>query len=411
MIRRWLIFGAVTLAGAATLLSAYNRQVAAELQFAWEVQLALHRAEYIHRTTVNFVDRVFPAGLAFDQALIRSGLDPQVTLRVVEAAQHVFNLGKIRAGNRMALGYSLDGPLRAVKYQIDLERTLEVKSSGFAGEFRAEIVTVPAVTELVAARGTVSGSLFESVLDAGEKPELAILLANIFGWDLDFHTDTRRGDTFGVAVEKKTYQGGEVRYARVLAAEYVNAGESYQAVLFRDPAGKPAYYSPDGSSLQKAFLRSPLKFSAPITSRFSRSRFHPVLKTHRPHLGIDYGAPYGAPVQAIGNGRVVFAGRKGGNGNFVHLRHSNGYETMYLHLSKILVRPGARVSQGQIIGRVGATGLATGPHLDFRITQNGAYRNFAALNLPPAEPVARSLRAEFAKVREGALSLLEVKQN
>jgi murein DD-endopeptidase MepM/ murein hydrolase activator NlpD len=191
-----------------------------------------------------------------------------------------------------------------------------------------------------------------------------------------------------------------------VAAEYVNAGKPYRAVLFHDPAGKPAYYAPDGSSLQKAFLRSPLKFSAPITSRFSRSRLHPILKTYRPHLGIDYGAPYGAPVQTIGDGRVVFAGRKGGNGNLVQIRHTNGYETMYLHLSKINVRTGAHVSQGEIIGRVGATGLATAPHLDFRITQNGAYRNFAAINLPPAEPVGRSLRAEFTAARDQALELL-----
>lgn len=406
MIPRWLIFGALTVAGAATLLSVRDRQTTARLQFAWEAQLALHRAEYIRRTTVNFVERVFPAGLAFDQALVRFGIDPQATLRVVQAARQVSNLGKVHAGNRMAIGHSLDGELRAVKYQIDLERTLEVKSTGLSGEFEAEITTVPPASELICAHGSVQGSLFEGVIAAGEKPDLAIRMADIFGWDLDFHTDTRRGDTFRIAVEKKTYQGGEIRYARVVAAEYVNAGKSFQAVLFRDPAGKPAYYAPDGSSLQKAFLRSPLKFSAPITSRFSHSRLHPVLKRHRPHLGIDYGAPHGAPVQAIGNGRVLFAGYRGANGNFVHVRHSNGYETMYLHLSKILVSAGEKVSQGELIGRVGATGLATGPHLDFRITQNGAYRNFAALNLPPAEPVARSLRAEFESEKEKALALL-----
>jgi murein DD-endopeptidase MepM/ murein hydrolase activator NlpD len=210
-----------------------------------------------------------------------------------------------------------------------------------------------------------------------------------------------------MVIEKRTYVNGQPpTYGKLLAAEYKNGGHPYQAVLFRDPQGKEAYYAPDGKSLQKAFLRSPLKFSAPVTSRFSRSRFHPVLKIHRPHLGIDYGAPIGAPVQSIGEGRVVFAGYKGQSGNLVHIRHANGYETMYMHLSRILVRSGARVAQGERIGLVGKTGLATGPHLDFRIRQNGQYRNFETLRLPPAEPVARHLMSEFAAVRDRVMPLL-----
>jgi murein DD-endopeptidase MepM/ murein hydrolase activator NlpD len=197
-----------------------------------------------------------------------------------------------------------------------------------------------------------------------------------------------------------------VRYTRVQAAEYDNAGRVFRAVLFRDPAGRPAYYAPDGKSLKKAFLRSPLKFGAPITSRFSRSRFHPVLKRHRPHLGIDYGAPVGTPVQTIGDGRVVFAGTKGGAGKMVHIRHVNGYETMYLHLSRIFVRAGERVSQGDRIGLVGASGLATGPHLDFRILQHGSYRNFERLQLPPALPVAKADWEEFVAARDRWLAQL-----
>ena len=410
---RIIAIGALAIAGAVYATSALNRRCEADLQFALEVQRTVEHAAQVRRSTINFAERVIPAGLAFHQVLIRAGVDPSLAFRVVESARQVFDLRAVRAGHRLAIGHSLDGQLRAVRYQIDLERTLHVAPAVIPvvpslppTDFTAAIETVPAKTQLTSIIGKVEGSLFESVIDSGEEPELAILLADIFGWDLDFHSDPRRGDTFRVAVEKKIYPGGEVRYAKIIAAEYVNAGKPYQAVLFRDPNGKPAYYAPDGSSLQKAFLRSPLKFSAPITSRFSRNRFHPVLKYHRPHLGVDYGAPYGAPVQSIGEGRVLFAGRRGGNGNFVHIRHSNGYETMYLHLSRILVRPGQRVSQGQLIGRVGATGLASGPHLDFRITQNGAFRNFAALNLPPAEPVARSLRPEFDTTRDEAMSLL-----
>jgi len=403
---RYWILGVLALSGMLVAVFANTWQARAEQQFAREAQLAMAQAEHIRRSTVQFAERVIPSGMALHQVLIRSGIDPSIAFRVVQSAQEVFDLRQVRAGHSLAIGHSLDGELRAVRYQIDRERTLNVAPVATADEFKAEIKTTPAATELLTVRGEIAGSLFDGVIDAGEKPELAILLADIFGWDLDFHTDPRRGDTFRVAVEKKIYQGGEVSYGRIVAAEYVNAGKPYQAVLFHDAAGKAAFYAPDGSSLQKAFLRSPLKFGAPITSRFSRSRYHPILKHNRPHLGIDYGAPYGAPVQTIGDGRVVFAGRKGGNGNFVHIHHSNGYETMYLHLSKILVQPGARVSQGQIIGRVGATGLATGPHLDFRITQNGAYRNFTALNLPPAEPVSRSLRKEFSTESQKALALL-----
>jgi murein DD-endopeptidase MepM/ murein hydrolase activator NlpD len=162
--------------------------------------------------------------------------------------------------------------------------------------------------------------------------------------------------------------------------------------------------------LQKAFLRSPLKFAAPITSHFSQSRFHPILKTYRPHLGVDYGAPTGTPVQSIGNGHVIFAGMSGGSGNLVRIAHSNGYETMYMHLSRILVHVGEHVDAGERIGLVGMTGLATGPHLDFRILQNGAYRNFETLHLPPAEPVARKDMPEFVTARDHWMNFNPAKQ-
>jgi murein DD-endopeptidase MepM/ murein hydrolase activator NlpD len=210
-----------------------------------------------------------------------------------------------------------------------------------------------------------------------------------------------------LAVEKKKYLDGQLAsYGRILAAEYVNGSRPYQAVLFRDRNGKPAYYTPEGKSLQKAFLRSPLKFSAPITSRFSRSRFHPILKRYRPHLGVDYGAPAGTPVQAIGEGRVLSAGYEGEAGRTVRIRHTNGYETYYCHLSRIFVRAGQHVAQGERIGLVGSTGLATGPHLDFRLRRHGTFVNFATLTLPPAQPVAKADWAEFMAARDRWLPLL-----
>jgi len=347
-----------------------------------------------------------PRGYAFADVLQNSGIDSGSTYSVVQAAQSVFDLRRVRAGNRLSIGQSVVGDLQSVRYQIDPENSLWVTPASEPARFIAEIRKEPATITNVTAVGRVSSSLWEAILESGEGPELVMQIADIFGWDIDFNTEPRAGDTFRVAFEKKTYADGTTSYARVFAAEYVNQGHAYQAVLFRDPNGRPAYYAPDGSSLQKMFLRSPLVFGGRVSSRFSNARFHPILKRVRPHLGIDYAAPTGSPVQSIGNGRVVFAGRKGGEGNMVQVRHSNGYDTMYLHLSRILVRSGQRVDQGQRIGLVGSTGLATAPHLDFRITQNGRYRNFEALRLPPATPVAKRDWNEFAAARDAYLALL-----
>lgn len=233
-------------------------------------------------------------------------------------------------------------------------------------------------------------------------------LALIFGYDMDFYTDPRKGDTFRIILEKKKYVNGQTAgFGKIFAAEYDNGGKKYQALLFHDPAGQPGYYTADGKSLQKAFLRSPLKFGAPVTSHFSRARFHPILKTYRPHMGTDYGAPVGTPVQSIGSGRVLFAGRKGGDGNMVEIAHSNGYETMYLHLSRMFVRAGEHIEIGKTIGLVGSTGLSTGPHLDFRILQRGQYKNFEKLGLPPSDPVSKKNLPEFAAVREKWLPILQ----
>ena len=331
------------------------------------------------------------------------GIDPLTAARLVASAQPVFDMRHLRAGNQISVGRSILGELREVRYRIDTDRVLTISPQG--EDFHSEIHTIPSETQVAGVSGQVHGSLFEAVIDAGEKPELAMRLADIFGWDLDFYTDPRPGDTFRVVVEKKVFSNGEsASYGRILAAEYNNEGRAYRAILFRDPLGHPAYYTPDGKSMKKAFLHSPLKFAAPITSHFSTHRFHPILKEYRPHLGIDYGAPTGTPVQTIGDGRVIFAGPKGGSGNLIEVQHSNGYTTYYMHLSRILVRNGQRVEQGERIGLVGMTGLATGPHLDFRIQRHGEFLNFERLPLPPSDPVAKGDWTEFTALRDQALA-------
>ncbi len=357
--------------------------------------LANQEAERIRERVILSTEKKVPAGENFTSALEKFGLSAGDAASVSAAAQRAFNLRQVRAGNTITVGRSVEGTLREISYKIDSDRMLKIVPED--GKFTALIEEIPSKMEVAAVTGRVDDSLFNAVEDAGESAELAMGLAQIFSYDLDFYTDPRRGDTFRMILEKKKYADGQTAgYGRILAAEYENSGKKYQALLFHDPEGRPGYYSADGKSLQKAFLRSPLKFGAPVTSHFSRARFHPILKTYRPHMGTDYGAPVGTPVQTIGSGRVKFAGHKGGEGNIVQVAHANGYETMYLHLSRMFVRTGEHVEIGKTIGLVGSTGLSTGPHLDFRILQKGQYKNFEKLGLPPSDPIAKKNLPEFA---------------
>ena len=375
-------------------------------EFERQVALAKAESDRIRAEVVLPSARKMPSGENFAGALQRFGLSPAEVTDATAAAQRAYNLRQLRAGNSIIVGRSVEGTLRLIDYKIDAERMLHLVPQ--AQGFSAEVQEIPTRTEVDVVSGRLDDSLFNAVEDAGESPEIAMRLAQIFGYDLDFYADPRRGDTFRVILEKKKYEHGETAaYGRILAAEYVNGSKKYQALLFHDPDGRPAYYTADGKSLQKAFLRSPLKFGAPVTSHFSKARFHPILKTYRPHLGTDYGAPIGTPVQTIGSGRVVFAGRKGGDGNMVHIAHSNGYETYYLHLSRIFVQAGERVDIGKTIGLVGMTGLATGPHLDFRIAQKGQFKNFETLGLPPSDPVSKKDWPEFASVREKWMPMMQ----
>jgi murein DD-endopeptidase MepM/ murein hydrolase activator NlpD len=404
--RLGIIVGVLLAAGAIVDGRAIVKRRAAEDEFQGQVELAKAEGDRIRAEVVLPRAKKMPRGENFAGALQELGLSVVEVTDATAAAERAYNLRQIRAGNAITVGRSVEGALREINYKIDADRMLHIvpEPQGFS----AEVKEIPTHTEVAVVSGRVGDSLFNAVEDAGESAEVAMRMAQIFGYDMDFYTDPRRGDIFRVVLEKKKYEQGETAgYGRILAAEYVNGSRKYQALLFHDPNGRPAYYTADGKSLAKMFLRSPLKFGAPVTSHFSKARFHPILKTVRPHLGTDYGAPTGTPVQTIGSGRVVFAGRKGGDGNMVHVAHNNGYETYYLHLSRILVRAGERVEIGRTIGLVGMTGLATGPHLDFRISQKGQFRNFETLGLPPSDPVNKKDWAEFAAVCEKWLPVME----
>jgi murein DD-endopeptidase MepM/ murein hydrolase activator NlpD len=259
----------------------------------------------------------------------------------------------------------------------------------------------PYDTRLTYVTGSIQNSLFVDGQNAGLSDAQVMQLVDIFGWDIDFAQDLRPGDSFSVAYEENFTKGQKLNDGPIAAAEFVNQGKVYRAIGFRDETGALGYFSPEGMSLRRAFLRSPVKFSR-ITSRFSRGRFHPILKTWRAHNGVDYGAPIGTPVMATASGRIVSVGVKGGYGNAVVLKHGGSYSTLYAHLSRFQsrIRAGGYVEQGQIIGYVGKTGLATGPHLHYEFQVDGAHRNPLTFHFPQAEPIRAEQKNDFLQLAQ-----------
>lgn len=287
-----------------------------------------------------------------------------------------------------------DGSLLALRYtdksgnQIIIERG--------ASEFSTRILPAQLEQRLLARSGEIESSLFAAT-DAAELPEsVAYQMAEIFGGGLDFHRDLRKGDQFNVIYEMSYSNGEPLRAGRIQAAEFINQGVSHRVVYFQGNNTNGKYYSPEGRSMIRAFLRSPLEYSR-VSSGFSRSRFHPVLAKWRKHNGVDYAAPTGAKVRTTADGAVVFVGQQGGYGNVIKVRHAGGYTTVYGHLSRFApaLRRGQRVSQGEVIGFVGKTGLASGPHLHYEFMVNGQHRDPMRVALPDASPIPPDQQAAF----------------
>jgi murein DD-endopeptidase MepM/ murein hydrolase activator NlpD len=340
-------------------------------------------------------------------ALGRAGLDRRASNDVAEALRASgADLRRLRANDELEVTWTLDGEPLAVRWEPSPWLGFAAVASDAGWQVR-RADTRPDV-RVEAVRGEVRRSLFESVEALGETPQLVMELVEIFSSDFDFTADTRSGDRFRLLVEKRYAGETFVDYGQILVAQYVSDGRVLTGVAYDGAPGRVAYYDPNGRSLKKSFLKSPLEFTR-ITSGFTWARPHPILGGVRPHLAVDYGAPVGTPVRAVADGIVMMAGWNGGNGIQVHLRHHAGYETQYNHLSRLGpgVRAGSRVSQRQVIGYVGSTGLSTGPHLDYRVAKNGRFVNPLSEKFIPGQPLDGAERARFVKDARDLVRQLE----
>lgn len=303
-----------------------------------------------------------------------------------------------------------EGSLISLQYISSSESMLKVEKQ--AGRFIASDDAVPLESRLMMKSAEIKSSLFGATDAANIPDHIAMQIADIFSSDIDFHSDLQKGDKVSVVYESFHNKGELIKTGRVLAAEFINSGNSYRAVYFQDREGRGGYYTPEGKNLRKAFLRSPLEFSR-ITSGFTNARFHPVLKEWRAHKGVDYGAPTGTRVKAVADGTVAFIGKQGGYGNLLILQHQGQYSTAYGHLSSFAknLRRGSKVTQGDIVGQVGMTGLATGPHLHYEFRVAGAQRNPLSIPMPTAFPIAAQYRTDFSKMAENLAMRLNLLKN
>lgn len=317
--------------------------------------------------------------------------------RYVGAARQVFSMKSFREGQPYVIVTdALTGKVKRFEYEIDNRRRLVVEGSE---EPVARVEAIDYVTLLSTVEAVINDNLFQAVADMGESPQMALKLAELFGSEINFIRDLQEGDSFSVLVEKRYRDGVYRGYGRILAAHFTNKGKTFEAYLFRDGQGGANYYNRKGESLRKTLLQAPLAFTR-MTSRFTMNRRHPILGVNRPHPGVDYAAPTGTPVKAVGEGMVTGRGWAGGYGNQIILKHGAGLESLYSHLSGYArgLKKGQKVRQGQVIGFVGSTGLSTGPHLDFRLKQNGKFVNPTKAINPRGAPVPVKRTTEFERV-------------
>ena len=328
--------------------------------------------------------------------LLNNWLPSREVYSLLEATRNIYSLSKIREGQPYTLVFDPQkGMMESFEYEIDSDQKLIILSDG--DSYSAKLEDIEYQTRLVKVDGSITTNLFQAMTDAGETPGLVMIIASIYAWEINFIKDIREGDSFSILVEKR-YRDGEFRkYGRVLGASFTNQKKTYEAFRFTDGQGHYRFFTAKGESLEKTLLKAPLAFTR-VTSGYSMNRLHPIFNTRRPHQGIDYGAPSGTPIMAVGSGTVTKVGWVGGYGKQVVVRHSGKLESMYSHMSRYAkgIKVGSKVRQGQVIGYVGATGNATGPHLDFRLKQNGAFINPGKAINPRVDDLPKKSMAAFA---------------
>jgi len=319
--------------------------------------------------------------------------------QILKLGSDAKSLTRLRTGDSISIALSNeqagDPQLQHLSYELSFDRTLHVVRTE-DGAFKTEVEQHPLEYRQTMGHGTIHDSFYNAATEAGIAPSIVMQLADIFGWKINFLTDIQDGDRFSILYESVYKNGEQVTTGDILAASFTNNGELYQAVRYSDGTGNTAYYTPDGKSLERGFLRYPVEFSR-ISSGFSHARLHPILKVVREHKGVDFAAPAGTPIRASADGKITFQGWKGGYGKVVMLQHDGVYSTVYGHMSRFepSLSQGKSVKQGQVIGYVGATGYATGPHLHYEFRVNGQHQDPLSAKLPEAMPIAANQRARF----------------
>lgn len=322
----------------------------------------------------------------------RAGLSPQQTYKISKVKNAGEKLKKVMPGDTLSLLIGKTQELLALRYSMSATHTLHINQD-VKGNYVAKTETKAVDIRLDYTQGEISSNFWNAGVIAGLNDNQIMSLADIFGWDIDFALGIRKGDNFNVIYEKKYIDGEYAGVGNIVAAEFVNRGTSYQAIRYEDGQ----YYTPEGRSLRKSFLRNPVNFKY-ISSNFTNRRFHPVQKRWKVHRGVDYAAKTGTPVVAAGNGKVIKSGFNRFNGHYVFIQHGEKYVTKYLHFSKRKVKRGQTVKQGQVIGLVGSTGMASGPHLHYEFLVNGVHHNPRTVKLPKALPIAKKERQKFKQL-------------
>lgn len=367
---------------------------------------------HVQEQATRLIEARVPRNATLSSLLRAHEVSDEIVEHFVQSAKSRFDLRRLRADRPYRLQVGLDGVIREFTYQIDADKFLKVVGADAPRpdalpDFDVQVVPYEKHKALMSIRGEITRetpSLIAAVNAAGESISLALDLARVFEGEVDFGNELQPGDSFEILFEKVVREGEFGGYGDIVAARFTTGGRSFEAFRYAAPGQKPDYYDRDGRSMRRFFLKSPLKFEPRVTSGFSFRRVHPVLRTARAHRGVDYGAPTGAPVLAVASGTVVRAGWTGGGGNSVYIRHDNGYETRYLHFSRIApgIRAGVRVAQGEVIGNVGSTGLSTGPHLHYELLKGGTHVNPLEEHrkLPPGQPIPEASLAAYIAHRD-----------